>query len=268
MTASLPVMLLLAVLVPERGWYPADQPVMVRLRSTAPVRLVLADFAGRVIEPQEDKLWQPDSNIDLKALYSTILPGGYVLYEVPADQQFPAFVGNPLVVSVRGDPRPIAPRTPLAWRVDDGKPRTPGQATLELKRGALLRLERTAQDDTVVLSEAQIQLLERHSVDFRCRHVEASRPGELLNQDTFYWGTLKGVGKVYVQVVVDVVCALAFAKVYSSKMPVTACELLSDRGLPVLRGARRAGGSDPHGQRARILRPGRAASVRDRKSVV
>jgi len=75
-------------------------------------------------------------------------------------------------------------------------------------------------------------LLERHSVDFRCRHVEASRPGELLNQDTFYWGTLKGVGKVYVQVVVDVFCSLAFAKVYTSKMPVTACDLLYDRVLP------------------------------------
>lgn len=103
---------------------------------------------------------------------------------------------------------------------------------LETRTKRLLRLEQTAQDDTIVLSEMQIALLERHSVDFRCRHVEASRPGELLNQDTFYWGTLKGVGKVYVQVVVDVFCSLAFAKVYSSKMPVTACELLYDRVLP------------------------------------
>ncbi len=103
---------------------------------------------------------------------------------------------------------------------------------LETRTKRLLRLERTAQDDTVVLSDAQIALLERHSVDFRCRHVEASRPGELLNQDTFYWGTLKGVGKVYVQAVVDVFCSLAFAKVYSSKMPVTAYELLYDRVLP------------------------------------
>lgn len=63
--------------------------------------------------------------------------------------------------------------------------------------------------------------------------MEASRPGELLNQDTFYWGTLKGVGKVYVQVVVDVFCSLAFAKVYTSKkMPVTAADLLYDRVLP------------------------------------
>jgi hypothetical protein len=34
------------------------------------------------------------------------------------------------------------------------------------------------------------------------------------NQDTFLWGSLKGVGKVYVQVVVGVFCSLAFAEVY------------------------------------------------------
>jgi transposase InsO family protein len=103
---------------------------------------------------------------------------------------------------------------------------------LETRTKRLLRLEREAQQQTFVLSERQIALLERHSVDFRCRHVEASRPGELLNQDTFYWGTLKGVGKVYVQVVVDVFCSLAFAKVYNSKMPITAVDLLYDRVLP------------------------------------
>lgn len=103
---------------------------------------------------------------------------------------------------------------------------------LETRHKRLLRLERHAQEETFVLSEEQIALLERHSGDFRCRHIEASRPGELLNQDTFYWGTLKGVGKVYVQVVVDVFCSLAFAKVYTSKMPVTACDLLYHRVLP------------------------------------
>jgi transposase InsO family protein len=96
----------------------------------------------------------------------------------------------------------------------------------------LLRLETVAQGETIVLSEEQMRLLERHSVDYRLRHVESSRPGELLNQDTFYWGSLKGVGKVYVQVIVDVFCSLAFAKVYTSKMPITACDLLYDRVLP------------------------------------
>lgn len=103
---------------------------------------------------------------------------------------------------------------------------------LETRNKRLLRLEQTSRDDTFVLSEKQIELLEKHSLDFRCRHVESSAPGELLNQDTFYWGTLKGVGKVYVQVVVDTFCSLAFAKVYTSKMPVTACDLLYDRVLP------------------------------------
>lgn len=103
---------------------------------------------------------------------------------------------------------------------------------LETRYKRLLRLEAAAQEQTFVLSPEQVLLLERHSVDYRLRHVESSRPGELLNQDTFYWGTLKGVGKVYVQVVVDVFCSLAFAKVYTSKMPITATDLLYDRVLP------------------------------------
>ena len=49
---------------------------------------------------------------------------------------------------------------------------------LETRHKRLLRLEQQFQDDTYVLSEEQIELLERHSVDFRCRHVEASRAQE------------------------------------------------------------------------------------------
>lgn len=105
--------------------------------------------------------------------------------------------------------------------------------SLETRYKRLMRLEQASREDTTfILSERHIALRERHSVDFRLRHVEASKPGELLNQDTFYWGTLKGVGKVYVQVVVDVFCSLAFAKVYTSKMPITAADLLYDRVLP------------------------------------
>lgn len=104
---------------------------------------------------------------------------------------------------------------------------------LETRYKRLMRLECASRENTTfVLSDEHIRLLERHSPDFRCRHVQSSAPGELLNQDTFYWGTLKGVGKVYVQVVVDTFCSLAFAKCYSSKMPITACDLLYERVLP------------------------------------
>lgn len=103
---------------------------------------------------------------------------------------------------------------------------------LETRYKRLLRLEAEAQEQTFVLSDAQIRLLKRHSPEFRMRHVETSAPGELLNQDTFYGGQLKGVGKVYIQVVIDAFCSLAFAKVYTSKMPITAVDLVYDRVLP------------------------------------
>ncbi|MEM9558523.1 MAG: helix-turn-helix domain-containing protein, partial [Acidobacteriota bacterium] len=53
---------------------------------------------------------------------------------------------------------------------------------LETRHKRLLRLETHSRDETTyVLSERQIELLERYSIDFRCRPIEASQPGELLN---------------------------------------------------------------------------------------
>jgi len=64
---------------------------------------------------------------------------------------------------------------------------------LETRYKRLMRLEQESRDNTTfILTEEQVRLLERHSPDFRCRHVESNAAGELLNQDTFYWGTLKG----------------------------------------------------------------------------
>ena len=48
-------------------------------------------------------------------------------------------------------------------------------------------------------------------------------------QDTFYVGTLKGVGRVYQQTVIDTYAKVAFAKLYDRKTPITAAEILNDR---------------------------------------
>jgi len=40
---------------------------------------------------------------------------------------------------------------PLAWRIGDGKPRTPGAAQIVLHRGELIRLERTDRTATGAL---------------------------------------------------------------------------------------------------------------------
>ncbi len=94
---------------------------------------------------------------------------------------------------------------------------------LETRRERLFRLERHAQERTVVLAEDQLHLFERYSVDFRCRHVEASRPGDSTRIPSS-GAHSTGVALVYVQVLIDVFCSLAFAKIYTSKIPVTYCD--------------------------------------------
>ena len=54
----------------------------------------------------------------------------------------------------------------------------------------------------------------------------------MLGQDTFYVGYLKGVGRIYQQTVLDTFSSVAFAKVYTAKIPVTAADILNDRVLP------------------------------------
>jgi len=57
-------------------------------------------------------------------------------------------------------------------------------------------------------------------------------PGYLGSQDTFYVGTFKGVGRVYQQTFVDTYSKVAFAKLYTTKTPITAADLLNDKVLP------------------------------------
>ncbi len=49
---------------------------------------------------------------------------------------------------------------------------------------------------------------------------------------TFYVGTLKGVGRIYQQSYVDPYSKVAQAKLYTTKTPITAADLLNDRVLP------------------------------------
>ncbi len=62
---------------------------------------------------------------------------------------------------------------------------------------------------------------------------ETVHSGYLGSQDTFYVGTLKGVGRIYQQTFVDTYSKLAQAKLYTTKTPITAADLLNDRVLPL-----------------------------------
>ncbi len=56
--------------------------------------------------------------------------------------------------------------------------------------------------------------------------------GYLGSQDTFYMGTLKGVGRIYQQTFVDTYSKVAFPKLYTTKLPITSADLLNDKVLP------------------------------------
>ena len=100
------------------------------------------------------------------------------------------------------------------------------------KHERLLRLEETAAKRKLTLTEEQIRLLERYSPEFRERHIETRFPGDLVAVDTFFVGTLKGVGKVYLQTVLDTFSRMAWGHFYTSKLPVTAVHVLNNRVLP------------------------------------
>jgi hypothetical protein len=56
--------------------------------------------------------------------------------------------------------------------------------------------------------------------------------GVLRSPDTFYVGTLKGVGRIYQQTFIDTYSKVGLAKLYDRKTPITAADLLNDRVLP------------------------------------
>ncbi len=94
----------------------------------------------------------------------------------------------------------------------------------------LLALEVKVSGEGLSLTEEQVKMLE--SLRPVERHVKSLHPGYLLCQDSFLVGVFKGVGRVWLEAVVDSYSSFAFAKLYTERSAQAAADLLTSRVLP------------------------------------
>src|ERR1700690_429786 len=109
MQPGIGMLALFSVLVPQKMWFPPDQPISVTIKAEGKVNLSITDFSGKPLAQANAAA----GTVDLKQLFPAVAqPGTYLVFAgTPTD-----FAGTPLVIEVRID-KQQGP-TPLVVKVE------------------------------------------------------------------------------------------------------------------------------------------------------
>ena len=120
---------------------------------------------------------------------------------------------------------------------------------LETMRKRLKALEAKMAQEGLVLTEAQVQALERTKTRKEAHgEFESECPGYCGAPDPLCRHLEEDGRRIYQQTFIDTYAKVAFAKLYDRKTPITAADVLNDRVLPFF-------WDDEHPPRPRAHRP-------------
>lgn len=102
------------------------------------------------------------------------------------------------------------------------------------KLSRYLWLEREVSEGRGIMTERALKAVQRlkRLQQASDQHVEANRPGELVSQDLYFVGVIKGEGKIYLQSAIDCSCSVGFARLCVSKQPIHSVALLHELVVP------------------------------------